>query len=290
MKVDGNRLRELRKNKQLTQKQVADYLNLTPKMISFYENEERVPPADILSKLADYYGVTTDFLLGRENPSFVFGKRLKSIRESYGYSKIFLSDYFSVSPYTITKWETDTIPQQEIVSKLANLLHTTPEYLLGKTDNLLNEEDSKLFEPWQNKSSSFQDQAIPIDSFRQIPLVGYGSCGELLFSEQNIEEYISFPANFLNGGEYFALRVIGDSMIDAGIVEGSVIIVRKQSTCDSGDIVVVCVEDETTVKRVFFNGSQIELVPENRKYPRKSYPSKKVIIQGVVKKSLSDVV
>lgn len=61
----GNRIKLLRLEKGNTQKQLSEYLGLTPKMISFYEKEERFPPHDIILKLADYFNVTTDYLLGR---------------------------------------------------------------------------------------------------------------------------------------------------------------------------------------------------------------------------------
>ncbi len=213
MLLIGKILKNLRHTKGSTQKEVSDFLKLTPKMISFYENDERMPPPDILDKLANYFNVSTD-------------------------------------------------------------------YLLGRTD--FKDQDRNTFSP---------DEIIPINAFRQIPLLGSASCGELLFAEQNIEDYISFPSNMLNGGDYFALRVKGDSMIDAGLIEGAILIIQRQSTCDNGAIALVCVDkDDSTVKRVFFAGTQIELVPENRKYPRKSYPSKQITIQGVVKKVLADVV
>ena len=63
----GNRIKILRLEKGSTQKQLSEYLGLTPKMISFYEKEERFPPHDIILKLADYFDVTTDYLLGRSD-------------------------------------------------------------------------------------------------------------------------------------------------------------------------------------------------------------------------------
>ncbi|MDD2233648.1 MAG: helix-turn-helix transcriptional regulator [Desulfitobacteriaceae bacterium] len=61
----GKIIKELRTEKGVTQKELSDYLGLTPKMVSFYENEERFPPQDILNKLADYFSTTVDYILGR---------------------------------------------------------------------------------------------------------------------------------------------------------------------------------------------------------------------------------
>lgn len=63
----GKRIKELRTEKKITQSELSNYLGLTPKMISFYELEQRFPPQDIIIKLADYFNVSTDFLLGRSD-------------------------------------------------------------------------------------------------------------------------------------------------------------------------------------------------------------------------------
>lgn len=74
MKFKGCILKELRENRGTTQRELAEYLGLTPKMISFYEKDERTPPSNILIKLADFFNVSTDFLLGRT----IVRKRLES--------------------------------------------------------------------------------------------------------------------------------------------------------------------------------------------------------------------
>ncbi|CEP93021.1 putative transcriptional regulator [[Clostridium] sordellii] len=63
----GKRIKELRAQKDVTQKELADFIGLTPKMISFYEKEERFPPHDIILKLSDFFDVSTDYLLGKSN-------------------------------------------------------------------------------------------------------------------------------------------------------------------------------------------------------------------------------
>ena len=211
----------------------------------------------------------------------MLSKRLKELREAKGKSQEELSLFLGIARPTYTNYELGKRePDNEMLQKIANYFNVSTDYLLGRTD--FKDQDRNTFSP---------DEIIPINAFRQIPLLGSASCGELLFAEQNIEDYISFPSNMLNGGDYFALRVKGDSMIDAGLIEGAILIIQRQSTCDNGAIALVCVDkDDSTVKRVFFAGAQIELVPENRKYPRKSYPSKQITIQGVVKKVLADVV
>jgi len=96
-----------------------------------------------------------------------------------------------------------------------------------------------------------------------LPLVGRVAAGQPVLAEQNIEEYVEVPA--LAGGAEgeFVLRVTGESMRDAGILDGDHVVVRRQDTADDGDIVVALVEDEATVKRFFRESDHIRLQPEN---------------------------
>ena len=98
-----------------------------------------------------------------------------------------------------------------------------------------------------------------------VPLVGSVAAGQPILAEENIEEYVAVPAPA--GGEDgdFVLRVRGESMIDAGILEGDYVVVRPQEVADDGDIVVALVgeESEATVKRFFHESDHVRLQPEN---------------------------
>ncbi len=100
-----------------------------------------------------------------------------------------------------------------------------------------------------------------------VPLVGSVAAGSPILAEENIERYVPVP-NYLtqNGGDYFALRVKGDSMIDAGILDGDLVIVRSTPYAENGDIVVALSGEEATVKRLLIQGSQKYLKPENELY------------------------
>lgn len=98
----------------------------------------------------------------------------------------------------------------------------------------------------------------------EVPLVGRIAAGEPLLAEENIEEYIPLPAEFAREEESFMLRVVGESMIDAGIMDGDYVVVRKQPTVNNGEIAAVMVEDSATVKRFYKERTQIRLQPENR--------------------------
>ena len=97
----------------------------------------------------------------------------------------------------------------------------------------------------------------------QVPLVGYVAAGSPILAQENIEEYLTFDTNGLSG-EHFALKVRGESMLEAGILPGDVVVVHQQPLARNGDIVVALFEDEATVK-TFRRESDghIWLYPEN---------------------------
>ena len=99
----------------------------------------------------------------------------------------------------------------------------------------------------------------------KVPVVGNVAAGSPILAEECIEDYLTFDT----GGrseEYFALRVRGESMINAGILPGDLVVVRRQQTANSGEIVVALIEDEATVKRLALRNGQIWLMPENDAY------------------------
>jgi repressor LexA len=100
-----------------------------------------------------------------------------------------------------------------------------------------------------------------------VPLVGRISAGTPILADQNIEEYLTVPTGFAGADDHFALRVSGDSMIGAGILDGDMVVVRRQSSAAEGDIVAVLLpgaaEDEATVKRLHREDGRVVLVPEN---------------------------
>jgi repressor LexA len=100
-----------------------------------------------------------------------------------------------------------------------------------------------------------------------LPLLGKVTAGEPILAEQNIEQFINVPSDFVRGNSaQFVLRVKGESMLNAGILDGDLILVRQQSWADNGDIVVAMLEDEATVKRFFRDKDAIRLQPENPQY------------------------
>lgn len=104
------------------------------------------------------------------------------------------------------------------------------------------------------------------EGFRRLPLVGSVPAGMPIDAIENIESEIAVDQTFLPKGESFTLRVSGDSMKNAGILDGDLVVVLKQQVARRGDIVVAIIGNEATVKRYIPDGSQIRLEPENDDY------------------------
>lgn len=180
-----NKIRELRKAKKISMKELGQAIGgYAESTISLYENNKRQPDQATLIKIADFFGVSVDYVLGRE-PS----EEDKRIQAIGGFN----------------------VPDK---------------YL--------------------------------------IPIVGQVVAGKPVESPENIEGYVYIEHK--NAQDYFALRVSGDSMINAGIVPGSLLIVHKQNTAYSGDIIVASVDGESTVKRYKENAGAVFLMPENSAY------------------------
>jgi repressor LexA len=101
-----------------------------------------------------------------------------------------------------------------------------------------------------------------------VPLVGRIAAGAPVLAAEHVDEHVTVPADFIRGsGEHFALKVAGDSMTGAGILDGDLVVVRTQNTARDGDIVAALLpgpaEDEATVKRLNHEGPRVMLVPEN---------------------------
>lgn len=99
-----------------------------------------------------------------------------------------------------------------------------------------------------------------------IPLYGNVAAGEPIFANDNIQGYISFEKNHRGHKLHFALKVKGESMVDSGIYDGDIVIVRKQDTADDGDIVIALLEDEVTVKKLRKRKINAYLEASNSRY------------------------
>ena len=113
-----------------------------------------------------------------------------------------------------------------------------------------------------------REEPPPAAEERRLPLVGEIAAGGPLLAEDNVEEYVAVPEMIERRGADFLLRVKGESMINAGILEGDIVVVKREQTAENGDIVVALAgddesADEATVKRFFREDGRVRLQPEN---------------------------
>ena len=118
---------------------------------------------------------------------------------------------------------------------------------------------------------------------RHVPLVGDVAAGTDVLAQENVEELMPLPEDFTGSGELFMLRVRGESMIDAGILDGDFVVVRRQEVARNGDIVVAGIPgDEATVKTFSKKGAQITLLPSNPSLEPMVFDADDVMVFGKV--------
>ena len=108
---------------------------------------------------------------------------------------------------------------------------------------------------------------VPAAGVVYAPVVGRVTAGEPILAVENIEGYFPLARDFAGNGELFLLQVRGDSMIQAGILDGDYVVVRQQPDALNGEIVVALLGEEATVKRFYRENGQVRLQPENDAYP-----------------------
>lgn len=123
----------------------------------------------------------------------------------------------------------------------------------------------------------------------RVPVLGAVSCGLPKFAEENIDEYVRLPVSLFGAGDFYILRANGDSMIGAGIDDGDLVLIRRQSYANEGQIAVALTEDEATLKRFYPEPEKrrVRLHPENPAMD--DIFVENCIIQGVAVKVLKDL-
>lgn len=178
--------------------------------------------------------------------------RIKDLRLSQGLTLEQVANEVGVGKSTVRKWETGMIAnmRRDKIASLAKALHTTPAYLMGWID-----------EPHQEITV---DNLFKIET-KKFPLLGNIACGEPIFAEEHFEAYVEAGANIKAD---FCLKAKGDSMIGARIHDGDIIFIRKQSMVDDGEIAAVLIDNEATLKRVYYDKENgiLQLFAENPQY------------------------
>ena len=136
---------------------------------------------------------------------------------------------------------------------------------------------------WKNKKQAFslKEPVQASMATSQLPLLGRVAAGEPIEALED-RDIVEVPESFLGTGEHFALRVRGDSMIEDGIHDGDIILLRKQEDAENGQTVVALINGEATVKRFYRKGASVELHPANSSMKPLVLEAEKVTVQGVV--------
>ncbi len=117
----------------------------------------------------------------------------------------------------------------------------------------------------------------------EIPLYGKIAAGTPIEAIANETDKINIPFNMIHGGEFYALKIEGDSMIEAGIMDGDIVIIKRCNIARNGDIAVALVDDsEATLKKIKRDGNDILLIPYNKDYETRRLPAQRVKIQGIL--------
>jgi repressor LexA len=176
--------------------------------------------------------------------------KLKELRKSKGMTLDQLALLVGTSKQTIHRYETGVISNvpPEKVESLAVALGTTPQELMG----------------WEDDVSDAYSTILPI-SVKQLPVLGDIACGMPIYAEERHESFVAVAGNL---DADFCLKAHGDSMTGARIFDGDVVFIRSQSSVENGEIAAVIINDEATLKRVYYYPDEGKLIlsPENPRY------------------------
>ena len=115
----------------------------------------------------------------------------------------------------------------------------------------------------------------------QVPIYGKIAAGTPIEALRDENEFVSVPNEMLGVGEHYALQVEGDSMIEAGILDGDTVVIQRTNTTENGAIVVALVDGyEVTLKKLFCRNGKIDLVPANKNYKTKTFEADRISVQG----------
>lgn len=182
-------------------------------------------------------------------------KRLKESIVNSGYSYSELEKLTGISRSSLQRYANGVTAKIPIdaIKVIANAVGIEAEYILGWTEHK------------QSIDLSLIKNIEPLPKTKKVPLLGAIACGEPILAEENIDEYVNLPEDVQGT---FALRCKGDSMINARIFDGDIVYIREQPSVENGDIAAVLIDNEATLKRVFYypEKSMLILKPENSSY------------------------
>lgn len=201
-----------------------------------------------------------------------FAQRLKECREmkkseNPRWTQRYVAEKIGMARSTYTAYENGTkTPPPDTINNIAILMDVSNDYLMGRTDVSRN---------------YHQLTDLSQDHFTYLPVVAEIACGIPVFTEDDIIEYFPAENTLLKGGDYVWLQAKGNSMINAGIRDGSKVLLRLQPTVENGEIAAVCIdESNATLKKIYVSKEDVTLVSENPNYEDQVYSKERVKIKG----------
>ena len=181
-------------------------------------------------------------------------EQLKILRKQKGLYQKDVATFLGVDRTTYVKYENGVSePDNDTLVKLAELFNVSVDYLLGRETNDIYASIG----------------AMPVKKIK-LPVLGNVACGEPIYANEDLEGYVYINEDI---GAYFCLHAKGYRMVNARIFDGDILYIKKQDMVDDGEIAVVLIEDEATVKRVYYDreNNTITLMPENPTYKMMRY-------------------
>lgn len=173
----------------------------------------------------------------------MYGNKLRELRKIEGWTQEEVAKKLGVSKQTYSHYENEKRkPSLDTIRDLANVYQVNIDEIFANHEN---------------------------EYFTPLPIVGTICCGDGIYAFEDIEGYEDIPNSWIKGAEHFLLRAKGDSMINARIEDGDLLLIRKQETFDNGEIMAVIVNNEAVLKRIYKTDGTIILQSENPKYQPK---------------------
>lgn len=182
------------------------------------------------------------------------GKKIKELRKKHRMTQADLAKKLNVAPTAVSAWErNENRPLMDKIAIMSEMFDVPISYFFEDFN------ENQVKEP----PLTYINKGI---EFCKLPIVGAISCGDGVIAYEEIKGYEEVPKSWLNGGEYFFLEAKGDSMIGARIMDGDLLLIRRQDDVENGDIAAVLIDDDAVLKRVYKSGDTIILQSENPAY------------------------
>lgn len=257
MDTIGKRIKHLRDQKKLSMAELEDAIGASRGSVNQWEKDKSIPGGKLIISLSNYFGVSTDYLLKGERVSYPFTENIQR-------------PFFVAEREETYQNKTNRDSVRDLISKAEELSDEDIEMLKVFAARLTSTNKTPLGEnkkrpPFENRGQTIKEKNLPEHYYVKLPLLGQVPAGDPIIAIEQVDEFIDVPVDLLpNSGTYFVLRVRGNSMINANIHDGNLVVVKHQPDAENGEIVVAMTDDdEVTVKTFYREDDHIRLQPEN---------------------------